>query len=223
VRVCATGTEETQVLRGKGSEFWFRSIVGLSMKGLDPGRDTSHVADWELVRMFGERKYNKGYCFHNARSEKVRRRARELYMPVYQEDRLSHDSYIRESFERVIVSEICHDHRINWARYAEDTWYQRKTTFDRGYPVQYYNPIVEGNSYESAMRGRLALEIEADEKDLKNIAEEHTRAVDELSAYEDARCGGTLEEDIEFRAGIERELLGLQKSLKHGKCDLSFG
>jgi hypothetical protein len=109
----APGNEETQILRGKGNEFWFGSVVGLLTKGLDPGRDTFHVADWELVRMFGERKYNKGYCFDNTRSEKVRRSAQELYMPIYQEDRLPHNSYIRESFARAIVSKICHDHRMN--------------------------------------------------------------------------------------------------------------
>jgi hypothetical protein len=42
-------------------------------------------------------------------------------VPVYQEDRLPLDSYIRESSARAIVPEICHDHRMNWARYAEDT------------------------------------------------------------------------------------------------------
>jgi hypothetical protein len=218
----ATGPQGMQILRGKGSEFWFGSVVGLSTKGLDLGRDTSHVVDWELVRMFGERKHNKGYCYDTARSEKVRLRARELYMPVYQENWLPYESYIRESFARAIVSEICHDHRMNWARFAEDTWYRRKTTFDRGCPVQYYEPAEEGNTYETAMKGRLALEIEDDENDLKITIEEHAHAVDELKAHEDARSGGTTEIEIEFRTGIEREILGLRRSLAHDKCDLSF-
>jgi hypothetical protein len=63
--------------------------------------------------MFGERKHNKGYCYNTTRSWKVMQHARELYMPVCQEDRLPHDAYIRESFVRAIVSEICHDHRMN--------------------------------------------------------------------------------------------------------------
>jgi hypothetical protein len=218
----AAGPEGMQILRGKGSEFWFGSVVGLSTKGLDPGCNTSHVADWELVRMFGERKHNKGYCYDTARSEKVRLRAQELYMPVYQEDRLPHDSYIRESFAQEIVSEICHDHRMHWVHYAEDKWYRRKTTFDRRCPVQYYKPAEEGNTYETAIRERLALEIEDDENDLKITIEEHAHAVDELKAHKDARSGGTLEVEIELRAGIEKEILGLQRSLEHGKCDLSF-
>jgi hypothetical protein len=72
-----------QIERGKGNEYWFGAVVGLSTKGLDPGRDTSHVTDLELIRMYGERKHNKGYCFDTARSSKVRQCARELYMPSY--------------------------------------------------------------------------------------------------------------------------------------------
>jgi hypothetical protein len=34
-----------EILRGKGSEHWFGSVVGLSTRSLDPGRNTSHVAD----------------------------------------------------------------------------------------------------------------------------------------------------------------------------------
>jgi hypothetical protein len=62
-------------------------------------------------------------------------------MPVYQEDRLLHNSYIRKSFTRAIISEICHDHRMNWAHYAEGTWNRQKTTFDRGCPIQYYKAL----------------------------------------------------------------------------------
>jgi hypothetical protein len=217
------GPKGMQILRGKGSEFWFGSVVGLSTKRLNLGRDTSHIADWELVRMFGERKHNKGYCYDTARSKKVRLRTWELYMPLYQENMLPHDSYIRESFARAIVSEIYHNHHMNWARYVEDTWYRQKTTFDRGCLVQYYKPVEEGNTYDSTMRRRLALEIEDDKNNLKNSVEEHAHAVDEPNRHEDVRCGGTSEAEIEFRARIEREILGLWRSLEHGKCDLSFG
>jgi hypothetical protein len=211
-----------QIERGKGNEYWFGAVVGLSTKGLDPGRDTSHVADSELIHMYGERKHNKGYCFDTARSSKVRQRARELYMLVYQEDRLPHDSYIRESFARVIISEICHKHRMNWTRYAENTWNRRKTTFDRGCPVQYYKTAKEASTFDSVMKVRLAAEIEEDENDLKNTVKEHKHAVHELCVLEDARHSGSTDADIELRARIQREVLELQRSLEHGKCDLSF-
>jgi hypothetical protein len=81
--MAATEIGRAKIPRAKGSEHWIGFVVGLPTRGLDPGRDTSHVGDWELIRMFGERKHTKGYCFAAARSEKVRRRAEELYMPVY--------------------------------------------------------------------------------------------------------------------------------------------
>jgi hypothetical protein len=211
-----------EILRGKGSKHWFGSVVGLSTRGLDPGWDTSHVVDWEVVRMFREQKYNKGYCFAAARSEKVKRRAEELYMPVYQEDKLPFDLYIRESFARAIVSEICHDDRMNWARYAEDMWNRKKRTFDRGCPTQYFKSLEVGNTYAAVLKEGLKVKLEEEELELKSIVEDHERAIEEVNKLHEARTTGMTEADILFKAGIKKEILTLRRSLDHGKCDLEY-
>jgi hypothetical protein len=41
----ATEVERPEILRRKGSEYWFGFVVGLPTKGLDPGRGTSHIVD----------------------------------------------------------------------------------------------------------------------------------------------------------------------------------
>jgi hypothetical protein len=62
--------------------------AGLPRTGLDPEKDTIHFSDKELLRMFGEKVPNRGYCYKNAVVEKVTTLAEELYMPIYQVDSL---------------------------------------------------------------------------------------------------------------------------------------
>jgi hypothetical protein len=173
--------------------------------------------------MFRERKHNKGYCFAVARSKKVKWRAEEFYMPVYQEDRLPFDSYIHESFARAIVSKICHDHHMNWARYVDDTWNRRKRTFDRGCPTQYFKSLEVGNTYVAVLKERLTVKLEEEELDLKSTVEDHKRAVEEVNKLHEARTTGMTEADILFKAGIQKEILTLHQSLDHGKCNLEYG
>jgi hypothetical protein len=56
----------------KGDELWFQLVAGLPRVGLDPERDTTHVSDEELIKVFGRKVQNKGYSYKNAAVEQVR-------------------------------------------------------------------------------------------------------------------------------------------------------
>jgi hypothetical protein len=91
----------------KGDELWFQLEAGLPRTGLDLERDTTHISDEELVRVFGKKVQNKGYSYKDAAVEQVTSQDEELYMPIYQVDSTL-DQFILESFARALVSEVCH-------------------------------------------------------------------------------------------------------------------
>jgi hypothetical protein len=105
----------------KGEEVWFQVEAGLPRGGLDPEKDTTHVSDEELIKVFGRKVPNRGYLYKNAVVGKITMRAEELYKPIYQVASLP-EQYISESFARALVSEICHLMPMNWSRYAEGVW-----------------------------------------------------------------------------------------------------
>jgi hypothetical protein len=91
----------------KGEEVWFQIEAGLPRGGLDPEKDTTHVSDEELIKVFGRKVPNRGYLYKNAIVGKITMCAEELYKPIYQVASLP-EQYILESFARALVSEICH-------------------------------------------------------------------------------------------------------------------
>jgi hypothetical protein len=91
----------------KGEEVWFQVEAGLPRGGLDPEKDTTHVSDEELIKVFGRKVPNRGYLYKNAVVGKITMRAEELYKSIYQVASLP-EQYISESFARALVSEICH-------------------------------------------------------------------------------------------------------------------
>jgi hypothetical protein len=90
----------------KGEEVWFQVEAGLPRGGLDPEKDTTHVSDEELIKVFGRKVPNRGYLYKNAVVGKITMRAEELYKSIYQVASLP-EQYISESFARALVSEIC--------------------------------------------------------------------------------------------------------------------
>ena len=46
------------------------------------------------------------------------------------------DGFVRKSFVRAILSEVCHHNRINWALFALERWAQKKQATRRA--MQFY-------------------------------------------------------------------------------------
>jgi hypothetical protein len=111
----------------RGDKMWFRVVVGLPYQGLDPSRDCNHVGDWELETMFGPKKPTRGYDYTDVQLDKIKVRVEQLFLSVYQIDKLPLDGYIPESFARAVQSEICRGYPMNWARFAEERWKQKKS------------------------------------------------------------------------------------------------
>jgi hypothetical protein len=151
----------------KGGEVWFQVEAWLPRGGLDPEKDTSHVSDEELIKVFGRKVPNRGYLYKDAVVAKVTMRAEELYNPIYQTDCLP-EQYILESFTRALVSEICHLMPMNWARYAEGVWARKKE--DVADQLRRENaPTIRikisraDKTYESAILDRLQLEYQEED------------------------------------------------------------
>jgi hypothetical protein len=121
----------------RGDKMWFRVVVGLPYQGLDPSMDCNHVGNRELEAMFGGKKPNREYVYTNARLQKVKIRVEELYLPMYQVDRLPVDCCIPESFTRAIQSEVCRGFPMNLARFSEERW-KRKKSVHEDESIQYY-------------------------------------------------------------------------------------
>jgi hypothetical protein len=150
----------------KGDELWFQIEAGLPRAGLDPEKDTTHVSDEELLRMFGEKVPNKGYCYRNAAMKKVTSLAEELYMPIYQVDTLP-EQFIPESFARALVSEVSHCMPMNWARYAEGVWGRKKgdAAEQRRHmatPTIKYNPTASQVTYVTRILDRVKAKYRED-------------------------------------------------------------
>ena len=130
----------------KGDELWFQLETHLLRAGLDPERDTTHILDEELIKVFGTKVQNKGYSYKNAAVEQVTSLAEELYMPIYQFDSPP-DQFIHKSFARALVFEVCHGMPMNWSRYAEGIWGRKKGNKIEQYrhetaPTIQYKPVV---------------------------------------------------------------------------------
>ena len=68
--------------------------------------------------MFGEKLRFRGNQYFEAKADNVKARLEELYPAVYQSKKMSRDGLLRESFVRVVLSEVCHHNRINSALFA---------------------------------------------------------------------------------------------------------
>ena len=104
-----------------GSEDWFKDVVGLQNWGIDLLKDINHIKNSDLVEVFVDKVYNKGYTYFSCRSKKLKSIIEELYRAVFQSE-LPKEGFLPESFARAIVSEVLHFTNINWARLAIEKW-----------------------------------------------------------------------------------------------------
>jgi hypothetical protein len=208
----------------KGEEEWFQLEAGLPRGGLDPEKDTSHVSDEELIKVFGRKVPNRGYLYKEAIVAKVTMRAEEIYKPIYQTECLP-EQYISESFARALVSEICHLMPMNWARYAEGVWARKKG--DVADQMRRENaPTVRieisraEKTYESAIVERLELESREEDAMFQAATNTLQRVRMTLVELRDRTPGDGSE--IEGRAQVERKIKRSKLSLDMAKCNLKF-
>ena len=152
-----------------GSDGYFAREIGLPSAGLDPGRDCNHVSDEFLFHIFGAKEWHKGYNYRNSKSLRVRERCRELYLPIWQTTQMPKLSFVPESFARGVVSEVCFNFPMNWARYAEDRWNGQRPEPGQTPPILYEGPS-RGNGYFEMIVKRY-------EGDLQASVVEHEAAV----------------------------------------------
>jgi hypothetical protein len=196
-----------------GKEAWFHLEVGLPDKGLDPGRNCYHVPDYQLKQMYGPKVQQKGYCYANAKLEKVKQRAEELYKAIHQVDHLPPDMYITESFARALVSEVAHKNRMNWARFVEDVWSRKKTHRKSSAPILYMQEPESVNTLDAIIRSKLELEMAQEQEQHRSITLEHKQALSELEKLCQSPSIGITEEEIEAKADIQRRILTIKCSL----------
>ena len=77
--------------------------------------------------MFGPKKPMRGYNYTDARLDKIKVWVEQPFLLVYQVDKLPLDGCIPKSFARAVQSEICRGYPMNWARFAEERWKQKKS------------------------------------------------------------------------------------------------
>ena len=70
--------------------------------------------------MFGGKKPNREYIYTDVGLQKVKIWIEELYLPMYQVDKLPIDCFIPESFVRAIQSEVYRRFSMNWACFVEE-------------------------------------------------------------------------------------------------------
>ena len=156
----------------RGEEPWFGLEVGLPMIGLDPTKDCNHVSNEELRFFFGEKELKRGYIYTSVKVVSLRTRVEELFRAVFQTQSLPEGDYIPESFARAVVSEVCHLHPMNWARYAADRWNGKKNKKKSEYV---HLPIVrfQEEKTRNLFRGTV---IESLDSEIKAMGEEHDRS-----------------------------------------------
>jgi hypothetical protein len=208
----------------KRKEVWFQVEAGLPRGGLDPEKDTSHVSDEELIKVFGRKVPNRGYLYKDTMVVKVTMQAEELYMPIYQTDCLP-EHYISESFTRALVSEICHLMPMNWARYAEGVWAQKKGDVadqlrrENALTVQIKILRAE-KTYESTILDRLHLEYQEEDTMFQTATNTLQRVHMTLAELrERTPMDGS---EIEGRAQVEQKIKRTKLGLDMAKCNLKF-
>jgi hypothetical protein len=143
----------------RGDEMWFWVVVGLPYQGLDPSRDCNHMGNWELEAMFGPKKPMRGYVYFDAGLDKIKVRVEQLFLPMYQVDKLPLDGCIPESFARAVQSKICRGFPMNWARFAEKRS-KRKKSIHEEESIQYYVKLGD-QTRDKFILDRLMVEFEA--------------------------------------------------------------
>jgi hypothetical protein len=208
----------------KGDELWFQIEAGLPRAGLDPEKDTTHISDEELLRMFGEKVPNKGYYYRNAAVKKVTSLAEELYMPIYQVDTLP-EQFIPESFARALVSEVSHCMPMNWARYAEGVWGRKKgdAAEQRRHmatPTIKYNPTASQETYATKVLERVESKCREDFTKYRNASLELQLARDRVAELRDTQP--TDEAYIDAKAAIDKEIILHNLSIDMARCNLHY-
>lgn len=167
-----------KVMADVNSEHYFASKVGLPNVGLDPSKDCHHVRDGELVFMFGEREQHKGYNFMAARSDRVKARVQELYPPIFQTATLLESALIPESFARAVVSEVCHNSQMNWAKYAANRCRNKKV--EPGGAVVFYQGDDDRRTFFDMAMDRIEEKLGEAENQWSDTRSLHTRKMERV-------------------------------------------
>jgi hypothetical protein len=207
----------------KGEEVWFQVEAGLPRGGLDPEKDTTHVSDEELIKVFGRKVPNRGYLYKDAVVGKITMRAEELYKPIYQVASLP-EQYISESFARALVSEICHLMPMNWSRYAEGVWARKKGDEEeqrkhKNAPTIRFNPGPE-TTYGSIILERLQKEVRDEDalfRDASNMLQGIRKTLEEITDR------ATMDvSEVEGRAQLNRLIKRKKLALDMVESNLAF-
>ena len=66
-------------------------------------------------------------------------RFKELYPTLYQCKKLCKNGYVIDNFVKVVLLEVCHKNRINWAYFASKRWTQKTSCYNEGDLIISYN------------------------------------------------------------------------------------
>ena len=68
----------------------------------DPSWDCNHILDEKVIAIFGAKLKCRGYQYSKAKAEDVKARFEELYLVVYQSQKMPRDGYVIESFVKAV-------------------------------------------------------------------------------------------------------------------------
>ena len=207
-----------------GREAYFAKKIGLLNIGLDPSKDCNHVSNDELKYYFGERKQHIGYNFRDCRSQLVKARVIELYPVVFQVADITELTHLPESFARALVSEVCHNNQMNWAKYAEDRWGKgKKEKLERGKakiskdPIVFYRGDENHCTYFTKIDERPGEQVMAAEEKWRITSAEHSKLIEVVKTLTEAT---QVQLDVSEKEKVKIEISCLRESL--GVAHLQF-
>ena len=202
-----------------GSKAWFAEVVGLQNWGIDPQKDVNHVYNKDLQLLFEDKVSHKGYSWKRCKSDKVKRRLEQLYLPLFQAWTMLKDGYVCESLTRAVVSEVLHFTSINWAKLGEEKWRAKSSQGE----VILYKDNEEDVTFKSIVLEELESGFRIIDNaidSLKNDFAEAATKVDEMrSTLENlavAERGKVVQEELEklhAKLGIEELKLDHSKRM----------